>query len=149
MRIAVEPTTNPADYAFVHPIRVRFVETDAMGIVHHSNYLAYLEEARVAYLRHVGHPYQELRDQGFDSAVLECWLQYRQPVQFDEVVDLHLVLASATRATFQMNYLLTVHGQVRAVASTVHGTVTREGRPARLPEWLREMAGPVTRSTSR
>jgi acyl-CoA thioester hydrolase len=149
MRLAVDPTTDPGDYDFVHPIRVRFVETDAMGIVHHSNYLAYFEEARVAYLRHVGHPYQELRDEGMDSAVLECWVQYRQPLRFDDVVDLHLVLASATRATFQMNYLLTVAGEVRAVGSTVHGTITSDARPTRLPDWLREMARPVTRVTRR
>jgi acyl-CoA thioester hydrolase len=140
MRLTAEPTLVASDYAYVHQLRVRFVETDAMGIVHHSAYLPYLEEARVAYLRHIGHPYQELRDEGMDSAVLECWLQYRQPLRFDDVVDVHLVLAASTRATFQMNYLLTVDGEVRAVASTVHGTVTAEGRPTRLPAWLRDMA---------
>ena len=48
--MSIEPSTDPADYDFVHQIRARFVETDAMGIVHHSNYLPYFEEARVAVL---------------------------------------------------------------------------------------------------
>ena len=65
MRLSIDPSTTPADYDFVHRIRVRFVETDAMGIVHHSNYLAYFEEARVDYLRHVGHPFTEWRDEGW------------------------------------------------------------------------------------
>jgi acyl-CoA thioester hydrolase len=120
-----------------------------MGIVHHAAYLLYFEEARVAYLRHIGHPYQELRDEGLDSAVLECWVQYRVPLRFDDVVDLHLVLAAATRATFQMNYLLTIAGTVHAVGATVHGTVTAEGRPTRLPAWLRDLSSPISRRSTR
>jgi acyl-CoA thioester hydrolase len=118
---------------------VRFAETDAMGIVHHSRYLPYLEEGRVAYLRHVGHPYQELRDEGIDSAVLEAYLRYLQPLRFDDEVDVHLLLASVTRTTFQMAYLLTVGDERRATAVTVHGCVTADGRPTRLPAWLTEM----------
>ena len=62
MRLSLVPSTDPADYAFVHSIRTRFAETDAMGIIHHGAYLPYLEEARAALLRHVGHPYD--RGQG-------------------------------------------------------------------------------------
>ena len=56
MRLELVPSLLPADYSFVHGLRVRFAETDAMGIVHHSRYLPYLEEARVEYLRSLGHP---------------------------------------------------------------------------------------------
>ena len=56
-----DESTDPTDYPYTHTVRVRFAETDAMGIVHHSRYLPYLEEARVAYLRHLGHPYPALR----------------------------------------------------------------------------------------
>ena len=105
-----EPSVRIDDYPFTHRIRVRFAETDAMGIVHHSRYLPYLEEARVAYLRAIGHPYTEWRDAGLDSAVLEAYVRYRQPLRFDDEVDVHLRLASATRTTFQMAYLLTVGG---------------------------------------
>ena len=58
MRQSLEPTRDQGDYPFAHRIRTRFAETDAMGIVHHAAYLPYLEEARVAYLRQLGHPYQ-------------------------------------------------------------------------------------------
>ena len=77
-----------------------------------------------------------LRAEGFDIAVLEVAVQYRQPLRFDEVVRVHLVLGAATRTTFQIAYLLTVGGEVRATAVTVHGCVTAAGRPVRLPEWL-------------
>jgi len=145
VRLSVEPSLDAATYPFHHRIRVRFAETDAMGIVHHSRYLPYLEEGRVEYLRHLGHPYSELRSAGLDYAVLECFVQYRQPLRFDEQVDVHLALASATRASFQMAYLLTVGDaaddrEVRATAVTVHGCVNAAGRPERLPAWLVDLA---------
>ena len=110
---------DPADYVFAHDLRVRFAETDAMGIVHHGAYLPYLEEARVAYLRAIGHPYLEVQAAGADFAVLEVFVRYLQPLRFDEVVRVHLLLAAASRATFQMGYLLEVDGQARATAVTV------------------------------
>src|SRR4249919_2115352 len=91
--LSAEPSLDAAVYPFTHRIRVRFAETDAMGIVHHSRYLPIMEEARVAYLREVGHPYQSVREEGLDFTVLEVFVQYRQPIRFDEVVDVHLSLS--------------------------------------------------------
>jgi acyl-CoA thioester hydrolase len=143
VRLSADPSTSPADYEFTHRIRVRFVETDAMGIVHHSNYLHYFEEARVEYLRHIGHPFTQWRDDGLESPVLESFVQYRRPLAFDDLITVHLSLAAVTRATFQMAYLVTVDhdvAPVKATGVTVHGCVTTEGRPTRLPAWLRAMA---------
>ncbi len=140
MRLRGEASTDPESYPFRHAIRVRFAETDAMGIVHHSRYLPYLEEARVAYLRELGHPYTELRAEGVEHAVLECFVRYRAPLRFDDVVDVHLVLASASRTSFQLDYLLTVDGDIRATAGSVHGAVTTDGRPTRLQHWLIDLA---------
>jgi acyl-CoA thioester hydrolase len=136
VRLSAEPSLDAAVYPFSHRIRVRFAETDAMGIVHHSRYLPYLEETRVAYLRHLGHPYAEMRSEGVEYAVLECFVRYRSPLRFDDEVDVHLLLASASRTSFQMAYLLTVGSDIRATAVTVHGCVTAAGRPTRLPAWL-------------
>jgi acyl-CoA thioester hydrolase len=139
MRITADPSTESGDYPFRHRVRVRFAETDAMGIVHHSRYLPIMEEARVAYLREIDHPYQSLRDEGLDLTVLEVFVQYRLPIRFDELVDVHLSLATVERASFQMAYLLAVDDQVRATAVTAHGCITTDGRPTRLPAWLREL----------
>ncbi|HEY5662792.1 MAG TPA: thioesterase family protein [Ilumatobacter sp.] len=139
MRIATDPSTDPADYEFAHRLRVRFAETDAMGIVHHSRYLPMMEEARVAFLRHIGHPYQSIRDEGVEMNVLEAWVSYKMPLVFDDVVDVHVHLERVERASFQMGYLLTVDGAVRATGVTAHGCVTPAGRPMRLPGWLREL----------
>ena len=144
VRLSAEPSLVAAAYPFHHRIRVRFAETDAMGIVHHSRYLLYMEETRVEYLRHLGHPYAELRQEGLDYSVIECFVQYRQPLRFDDLVDVHLKLASATRTSFQMSYLMTVNDGlapvVKASAVTVHSCTTAAGRPTRLPEWLGSLA---------
>jgi acyl-CoA thioester hydrolase len=123
----------------VHQVRTRFAETDAMGIIHHAAYLPYLEEARVAYLRHLGHPYDEVRQGGVDIAVLEVTVQYRSPLRFDDAVDVHLRAGSVTRTTFQLAYLLAVGGEPRATAVTVHGCVDTTGRATRLPDWVAEL----------
>jgi acyl-CoA thioester hydrolase len=141
VRTSVDPSLDPSVYAFTHRLRVRFAETDAMGIVHHSRYLPYLEEARVEYLRDIGHPYHELRAGGIDMVVLEAFVRYRAPLRFDDEVQVHVCLASASRTTFQMAYLLCVDGGVCATAVTVHGSITiANGRPTRSPTWLRDLA---------
>jgi acyl-CoA thioester hydrolase len=139
MRVAAEPTLRAEDYPFSHRLRVRFAETDAMGVVHHGRYLPYLEAARVEYLRHLGHPYTAWREDGVDAAVLEVFVQYRQALRFDDVVDVHVRLASVSRTTFQMAYLLTRDRDPVATGVTVHGAVTADGRATRLPTWLVEM----------
>ena len=137
MRISVEPSTDPSTYPFRHRIRVRFAETDAMQIVHHGRYLPYLEEARVAYLRHIGHPYTKWRQQGTDSAVLEVYVRYLKPLRFDDEFDVHIDLADVSRTTFQMSYLLTRTDDVCATGGD-------RPRPAQLrwaPDPVADLAG--------
>ncbi|MGA2474696.1 MAG: thioesterase family protein, partial [Acidimicrobiales bacterium] len=78
-------------------------------------------------------------DGGRDFAVLEASVLYRRPLQFDDVVEVSLVIGAVTGTTFQIAYLLTVGGEARATAVTVHGCVDGRGRPARLPVWVREL----------
>jgi acyl-CoA thioester hydrolase len=140
MRVSFEPPLVPASYAFVHQLRVRFAETDAMGVAHHSSYLLYLEATRVEYLRAVGHPYDRQRDEGADFPVVEVHVRYIRPLRFDEMVEVHAVVASVGKATFQIGYLVTAGGEPKATAVTVHAVVGDHGRPMRTPPWLRELA---------
>jgi len=162
VRQSLQPSLDPADYAFVHRVRTRFAETDAMGIIHHAAYLPYLEEARVAYLRSIGHPYDAMREGNSggdgaggggieggvsgassangarDFAVLEAAVQYRKPLRFDDEVEVSLRVGAVTRTTFQVAYLLSVGSEARATAVTVHGCVDGRGRATRLPAWVGE-----------
>jgi acyl-CoA thioester hydrolase len=130
---------DPGAYPFTHRLRVRFCETDAMGVVHHASYLAYLEETRVEYLRALGRPYDRLRAEGVEFPVVEAGLRYRRPLRFDDVVDVRIMVASAGGATFQMSYLVESAGETSATGATVHGVIDKQGRPTRVPAWLREL----------
>lgn len=145
MRAAYEPPTDAGAYRFCHRTRVRFAETDAMGVVHHAAYLLYLEGARVEFLRSVGHPFDVLREEGFELPVAEVAVRYLRPLVFDEEVDVHLTVARAKGATFELGYLVAVAGQPRATAVTLHAVVGPGGRPVRCPEWLALLAGPTVR----
>ncbi|MBI2708598.1 MAG: acyl-CoA thioesterase [Actinobacteria bacterium] len=140
MRLAIDPPLDPAAYSFRHRLRARFAETDAMGVVHHSVYALYCEQARVEWMRHLGHDYQALRDEGVDFAVVELFTQFRGPVRFDDEVVVHVGLGRPSRATFQVGYLLTVDDRTCATAVTVHGCVRSDGRATRMPQWLHEVS---------
>lgn len=135
-----DPAPDPAAYPHAITLRVRFAETDAMGVAHHAAYLPYLESARVEYLRALGHPYDQLRAEGVEFPVVEVAVRYHRPLRFDDLVTVHIAVASTRAATFQMDYLLTARGSRCADAVTVHATVDAHGRPARVPGWLRALA---------
>ena len=139
MRVSLDIPTDATSYAFSHDIRVRFAETDAMGVAHHSSYTAWLEVARVEFLRSLGTPYPEIRAQGVDLAVLEIFMNYRVSARFDDLVTVHTRVSKLKGATFQMDYLLRVQDQISALGTTVHGVLDPEGRATRMPAWLREL----------
>src|SRR6478752_7767090 len=96
--------------------RVRFHETDAMGVVHHATYLLYLEDARVDYLRSLGRPYSTLRDvDRIEFAVIGLDIRYRAPLQFDEVFSVHAGVSAVRRATFSLEYRIERDGVVALV----------------------------------
>lgn len=141
MRATFDPPTDPDAYRFCHRVRVRFAETDAMGVVHHAAYLPYLEAGRVEYLRAAGHPYDELRRSGIELPVVEVAARYLRPLVFDDLVDVHVVVARVRAATVELGYFLAVDGSPRATAVTVHGVVAvGSGRPVRSPRWLHDLA---------
>jgi acyl-CoA thioester hydrolase len=112
-----------------------------MGIVHHSSYLLYLEEARVAYLAAIGYPYERLRQEGTDFAVIEVQVRYVIPLLFDDVVAITLTLSEAKGATFVIDYTLRRTESVVATARTRHGAIGANRRPKRLPTWMLALGG--------
>jgi acyl-CoA thioester hydrolase len=142
VRARLDPPLDPAAYAFVHRVRARFAETDAMGVVHHAAFLPWLEEARIAWLRAAGRPYAAIRAAGTDIAVVEAHVRYLRAVRFDDSVDVHLRAGAPTGATIQIGYLLRRDGEAVATAVTVHACLDAAGggRPGRIPDWLAALA---------
>ena len=123
-------------------LRVRFAETDAMGVAHHAAYLPYLESARVEYLRALGHPYRELRDvDGVEFAVVGIDLRYHAPLRFDDEFSVTCALAERARATFSLAYRVELGSLLILSGRTRHAVLDREtGAPQRLPAWLTAVA---------
>ena len=136
----IDPPLAVERYPFSHPIRVRFSETDAMGVVHHASYIPWLEETRVALLAHGGHDYAEVHSGGLDLAVVDVVARYRRSVRFGEPVVVHAGIADISRTLLQIAYLVTVVDDGVLSAVTTHACVNREGRPLRVPEWLMDLA---------
>jgi acyl-CoA thioester hydrolase len=119
-------------------LRVRFSETDAMGVANNGVYLAWLEIARIEYLRALGHSYRDVHDGGLDLVVAEAHVRYLKPLQFDDEFEIDCGCAELSRATVTFDYELVSAAGVHARATTRHACVDRVSmRPVRLPEWLR------------
>jgi acyl-CoA thioester hydrolase len=121
------------------PIRVRFAETDAQGIVHNSNYPVWFELARVEYLERFTGGYQRLRDLGLEALVLETHVRYLRPAVFDDRLLVHTRCLDVSGARFRYEYAVERDGVTIADGWTAHATVDAGTfRPTRIPAWLAE-----------
>ncbi len=120
-------------------LRVRYAETDQMGIAWHGNYFAWFEEARTDLLRHLGTTYNALEALGFRLPVIECRAEYRRPVRYDDELEVLTRLRRLGGASLEFEYEVRREGQsdVLATGGTTHASTDPSGRPRRLPEELR------------
>jgi acyl-CoA thioester hydrolase len=119
-------------------IRVRFGETDAMGVANNAIYLQYFEVGRIEHLRAMGHSYAEVHDGGIDMVVVEAGIRYLQPLRFDDEVLVETTIDELGRASFRFAYRLLVGELLHATGFTRHACVDRATmRPTRVPAWLR------------
>jgi acyl-CoA thioester hydrolase len=114
--------------------RIPFYETDAMGIVHHANYVRYLELARIVWMDEWDRPYREYVAQGLHFATTRIELRYRRAARFDEEIEIATWLAWLRGASLGMGYEITRDGECLATASSEHALVDTSGRPRRIPE---------------
>jgi acyl-CoA thioester hydrolase len=124
-------------------VRVRFYETDLMGIVHHGSYVAYLEVARVEWLRRRGVTYSDWVRKGLHLAVVDLSLQYRAPARFDDEIDVDLVLGDRRAASIRFDYRLVRvgDGTLLAEGSTRLACVDDAGALRRLRGEMAEVLG--------
>lgn len=114
--------------------RVRFAETDAMGVTYHGNYLPWFEMARVALLDQLGTPYRELEKQGCLLPVLETGLTYHRPSHFDDRIRITVTLAEKPKARLRLTYKVERGEELLVEGFTVHAFVNREFKAIRPPE---------------
>ncbi|MBX3139581.1 MAG: acyl-CoA thioesterase [Trueperaceae bacterium] len=120
-------------------LRVRFVETDQMGVVHHSAYVPWFEAGRVEWLRERGLSYREMEDSGLSLAVASVAVTYRSAAYFDDLLEVHSTLTEARsrRVAFAYRVSRPADGALVATATTTHVPTDRAGHAVRLPDrWL-------------
>lgn len=119
-------------------IRVRYAETDRMGLLHHANYLIYFEQGRTELLRSCGLSYKDLEDQGFLLVLTKIEVKYRWPAHFDDLLTLKTIVTRTTSVRIDHRYEVHCEGRLLAEGASTLACVDRNGQPQALPEFLRE-----------
>ena len=122
-------------FQHVTKIRVRYADTDQMRLVHHAKYFEYFEQARSDLLREIGLPYSEIEHMGFYLPVLEAYAKYRQPVRYDELIEVITSLQEIPTSRIRIEYEIRRDGEILAEGHTVHIFVNAQsGKPTRAPK---------------
>jgi acyl-CoA thioester hydrolase len=121
------PSFDPSLATSTCLVRVRFADADLMGIVHHANYLPYLEAARVDWLRRRGATYAQWAERGTHLAVVEASVKYRQPARFDDLLTIETKLAELRHASLRFDYTIQRGDTVLTTASTRLACVNAQG----------------------
>jgi acyl-CoA thioester hydrolase len=119
-------------------IRVRYAETDRMGLLHHANYLVYFEQARTELLRRQGLTYKDLEDQGFLLVLTHVEVRYRSPARYDDLLTVRTIVERVTMVRIEHRYEVHRDGVLVAEGKTTLACIGRDGRPQGLPEVLRK-----------
>ena len=114
-------------------IRVRYAETDRMGIVYHANYFAWFEIGRTELLRAHGLPYRDLEEEGFRLPVLEVQARFLKPALYDDVVTVVARLREGPMVRIRIDYEVLARGERHATGQTVHAFIDSHGVPVRPP----------------
>ena len=117
-------------------IRVRYAETDRMGLLHHANYLIYFEQARTELLRSLGVTYKELEDRGYYLVVAKIEVKYRKPVHYDDVLTIRTTETRASPVRLEHKYEVFRGMDFVCEGFSTLGCVDTSGKIQTLPDWL-------------
>jgi acyl-CoA thioester hydrolase len=122
-------------------LRVRYAETDKMGVVYYANYFVWFEVGRCELIRAIGKSYRDLEEAGIGLPVIEAHCEYKSPARYDDEVQVKTwgALLSPARVEFHYEVSRCSDGTVNAVGRTVHAAVDQSGRPCRLPDYIRDL----------
>lgn len=121
-------------------IRVRYAETDRMGLLHHANYLVYFEQARTELLRDRGMTYRAMEDEGFFLVLAKFELKYKRPAHYDDLLTIRTTVARTTPVRIEHVYQVLRGTELLAEGSSTLACVDRDGKLQALPEWFLTMS---------
>ncbi len=118
-------------------IRVRYAETDRMGLLHHANYLVYFEQARTELLRALGGNYKDLEDQGYLLVLTKVEVKYRSPAYYDDVLTIRTTVTRTSPVRLEHKYeVFNPTGKLLAEGSTTLACIDKDGKIQAMPSWL-------------
>ncbi len=120
-------------------VRVRYAETDTMGVVYHSNFLVYFEIGRTDYFRNLGFTYKEMEARDIFMPVTESFCRYLIPARYDDELEILTKFTTLSRLRFKFSYeiLRMIDSKILADGYTIHVPVNSAGNPCRIPEEYR------------
>ncbi|MBP3558027.1 MAG: acyl-CoA thioesterase [Thermoguttaceae bacterium] len=129
--------------------RVRYAETDQMGVVYHGNYFTYFEMGRTELLREAtGVSYRDVEESATKMVVVKAECSFIKPAKYDDLLTLKTRVLRTTRASLEHEYRLFRDGELLAVGKTKLATVDNAGKIVPVPDWIKNLARPRSSETS-
>jgi len=122
----------PVQFSF----RVRFSETDLMGVTWHGNYFSWFEMGRLEHLRQHGISFRAFAEAGYGFAVIHAECDYKKPARYDDLVTMNIEITKTTPTRIEHTYHLYRDQELLAVGKTVVVTLDRNGKVMRIPDWI-------------
>ena len=131
---------NPSDASSIE-FRVRYVETDQMGIAHHSNYFSWMEAARAELMRDRGMSYRELEERGYLLPVKEAYCRYRKSLKYDDTIVIESRLLVLGGASIKIGYQIFKKGEEKPSAEgyTLHPFTDKNGKVVKTPDFFKKL----------
>jgi acyl-CoA thioester hydrolase len=128
-------------------IRVRYAETDQMGVVYYANYFVWFEVGRTDWLREAGWTYRQMEQDGVSLPVIEAHAEYRRAARYDDDLEVRstATLLTAVRLRFDYEIRRAADEEPLATGHTIHAAMDRSGRPCRLPQAVRELLASMSK----
>ncbi len=138
-----QPAVNAQSQTRSTRVRVRYADTDQMGVVYYANYLVWFEIGRTEWLRDAGWNYRDMEETGVALPVIEAHCEYRQPARYDDEIEILTRATALTPARLRFDYqaIRTIGRTLVAEGHTVHAALGTNGRPCRLPAGVRALVG--------
>ena len=125
-------------------IKVRYCETDQMGLVHHGSYVNYFEEARISWISNLGFSYSEMEKSGIILPVSKLSVSYLRPAYFDDELIVNVELAELPNARLIFNYTIKNKYEVIVTGTTVLAFLNKKTKkPVRCPDYMLEKVIPL------
>ncbi|MBN2034134.1 MAG: acyl-CoA thioesterase [Deltaproteobacteria bacterium] len=121
-------------------IRVRYKDTDRLGVVYYGNYLTFFEVGRAEHMRSLGRSYSSLEAEGYSLVVIEAFAKYHGNVGYDEMVTVRTVISDLRGARMRFDYeVLNEKGKLLVSGYTLHGCINSKSRPSRIPSSIKSL----------